>query len=173
MVRTMAGRRAKIRSGGQFVGGEPPYGYRVVGQGRDARVLPHEDERRALKVAYDRVVIHGWSTPVVCEELDSLGLRTRRAQRWTSSALRHDVLVTGRVLWGAPKDDTTRGRMRSTATTPTGAPRHGDPIAIEYGTPVFNERQWRALQRALDRLAARRNLRGDRQQTSSVPRRPD
>lgn len=172
MVRTMAGRRAKLRSGGQFVGGEPPYGYRVVGQGRDARVLPDEDERRALRVAYDRVVTHTWSTPMVCEELDSLGMRPRRAQRWTSAvlrrALRHDVLVTGRVLWGAPKDDTTRGRMRSTATTPTGAPRHGDPISIEYGAPVFSEEEWRALQRALDGLAARRNVRGNRKQTSQL-----
>lgn len=172
MVRTVAGRRAKLRSGGQYVGGTPPYGYRVEGQGRESRVVPDEVERAALRLAYDRVVNDDWSTPMVYKKLDQLGYRPCRADHWASSvlrrALRHEVLVTGKVTWGAPAVQTKRGGMRSTTTTPGGVPRHGDPIVIDYGHPLLSEDEWRALQRALDGLASKRNLSGEREQVSQL-----
>jgi DNA invertase Pin-like site-specific DNA recombinase len=48
--RVTDGRRAKSRAGG-FVGGLPPYGFRVVGSGRDAKLVQDEGEQETIKRA--------------------------------------------------------------------------------------------------------------------------
>ena len=47
--RVAEGRKAKAAAGGA-TGGEPKYGWRVVGQGRDARLAVHEGEQEVMRV---------------------------------------------------------------------------------------------------------------------------
>jgi len=47
LERTLAGRRSK-RAGGGFVGGTVPFGYRSVGEGKEARLEPIPEEQAAI-----------------------------------------------------------------------------------------------------------------------------
>ena len=48
-VRTQEGRRAKKAKGG-CIGGLPPYGYRTVGSGKAAMLVPNETEQEAVRL---------------------------------------------------------------------------------------------------------------------------
>jgi putative DNA-invertase from lambdoid prophage Rac len=48
LERTHDGRSAKRARGG-YIGGTPPFGYRVVGEGKEARLVEHEAEQEAIK----------------------------------------------------------------------------------------------------------------------------
>jgi len=72
--RTSDGREAKRRQGGHL-GGAAPYGFRVEGQGRQARLVPNEEERKIVETVKQVWKTH---TPYAAEkELARLGLRDR------------------------------------------------------------------------------------------------
>jgi DNA invertase Pin-like site-specific DNA recombinase len=52
LERTHEGRRAKAARGGH-IGGDAPFGYRVVGEGRDARLVAEPAEQSALATIHD------------------------------------------------------------------------------------------------------------------------
>ena len=84
------GRRGKKARGGH-IGGTAPYGYRVVGAGREAMLerVP-EEERIALRAAALRA--NGLSLRAVGERLEAEGFRPRVGDRWHAETVRK-VLV--------------------------------------------------------------------------------
>ena len=71
--RTTDGRKAKRAQNGHL-GGQPPYGYRKVGDGKAATLQINPDEQ----VVIERVVALKHKAPVaICRELEALGFRTR------------------------------------------------------------------------------------------------
>ena len=86
------GRRGKKARGGH-IGGTAPYGYRVVGAGREAMLerVP-EEERIALRAAALRA--NGLSLRAVGERLEAEGFRPRIGDRWHAETVRK-VLVAG------------------------------------------------------------------------------
>jgi putative DNA-invertase from lambdoid prophage Rac len=72
--RTADGRRGKKERGGHL-GGQPPYGFKVVGEGREAKLEPNEQEREIIRtaVALRRKFPLGRTT----RELRALGMRDR------------------------------------------------------------------------------------------------
>lgn len=172
--RTNSGRRAKLRNGGSYAGGDVPYGYEVAGQGRESRVVPSTREREVLALAYDRIVNQGISTPKVCAELDRLGYRPRKAARWSPQvlrrALRHQALVTGENWWGLPaaQDTSARASGRDTKVTADGTPAYGEPIKVTYGNPMFSREEWDALQAALDGKRVKYNPTGEYTRVSQL-----
>lgn len=71
--RVLDGKRAKKAKGGH-IGGHTPFGWRVVGQGREARLEPNEDER---KIIQEIVALRGKPVSLVVREVNAKGLRTR------------------------------------------------------------------------------------------------
>lgn len=73
--RTTDGRKAKKAANGHL-GGQPPYGFRKVGEGKTAHLEPNSDEQAVItKVRELRQQCRPPS--VICRELESLGFRTR------------------------------------------------------------------------------------------------
>lgn len=72
--RTMEGRRVKAEKNGHL-GGPPPYGYQVVGVGREARVEPHPGEMQTLEAIKD--IMHKNTPAAACKVAAERGLRSR------------------------------------------------------------------------------------------------
>jgi DNA invertase Pin-like site-specific DNA recombinase len=89
--RTSSGMRAVAR-GGYWPGGPPPYGYRVERDGNRARLVTDETEAAAIRAAVDCLVDRRMTTWQTAVELNVLGLRPRRAPRWTHHNLRRLLL---------------------------------------------------------------------------------
>ena len=68
------GRRAK-RNGGGHIGGIAPYGYRAEGSGRDAVLVPVEDEQKVVRLIVR--LRDGRPLRSVGAELERRGIRTR------------------------------------------------------------------------------------------------
>lgn len=84
VARMQAGRRRKAGAGGH-VGGDAPYGWRVEGEGREARLVEVPEEQAvAARVVELRRRSRG-TLRAVAEWLDQEGLRTRTGGRWTAS----------------------------------------------------------------------------------------
>lgn len=73
--RTSEGRRAKAEKGG-YAGGSVRYGFRAVGQGREAAVV--EDQTERAIVEFIALVAPGKSLREICASLTAAGYRTRR-----------------------------------------------------------------------------------------------
>lgn len=74
--RMIQGKAAKIKKGGH-AGGEAPYGYRIVGEGRSARLEENPAEQEVLNAIRDKVHLQMFSNAVMARELNARGLRNR------------------------------------------------------------------------------------------------
>ena len=72
--RTSDGKRCKRERGGHL-GGQPPYGFKVVGEGRDARLEPNEHEREIIRTAVS--LRRKFPLGRITRELRALGLVDR------------------------------------------------------------------------------------------------
>ena len=74
------GRAAKKRNGGH-IGGDPPYGFRKTGKGKEARLEPHAEEHDVLTLA--RGAYAKLKKPYrVKKLLDEMGVRDRKGGKW-------------------------------------------------------------------------------------------
>jgi DNA invertase Pin-like site-specific DNA recombinase len=88
-VKMMAGLRRAAQDG-YWTGGEPPYGFQVVADGRHRRLAVDETEAEVLRTAVSLILDEGLSCWGATKRLNALGIRPRRAGRWTSAnLLRH------------------------------------------------------------------------------------
>jgi DNA invertase Pin-like site-specific DNA recombinase len=74
--RMIQGKAAKVKKGGH-IGGEPPYGYQVVGEGRSAVLQEHPGEQEVINAIRDKVHFQFFSNPGMARELNERGLRNR------------------------------------------------------------------------------------------------
>lgn len=76
--RTANGKEGKRQKGG-YIGAGVPYGWRVEGEGKDAMLLPHEDEQKIVEyVCQAREMKSKWH--VIVDELRDSGARTREGK---------------------------------------------------------------------------------------------
>jgi len=87
--RTSSGRRARVAAGGWGGGDCAPYGYRVVGSGRDAHLEVNQREAAMLDRAATLLLDHGMTTGEVARALNAEGFLPRKAPRWSQSNLRN------------------------------------------------------------------------------------
>jgi putative DNA-invertase from lambdoid prophage Rac len=71
--RTTDGRKAKRAQNGHL-GGQPPFGYRKVGDGKAARLESNPDEQVIIEKVQ---ALRNHAPSVICRELEQLGFRTR------------------------------------------------------------------------------------------------
>jgi len=89
LERTRGGRRARVEAGGWGGGDCAPYGYRVVGSGRDAHLDVDEREAAMLDRATTLMLEHGMTTGEVARALNAEGFLPRKAPRWSQTNLRN------------------------------------------------------------------------------------
>lgn len=77
--RMIQGKAAKVKKGGH-IGGPPPYGYRVVGEGRAATLEENPAEQAIINAVRDKVHLQFFSNPVMARELNAKGLRNREGK---------------------------------------------------------------------------------------------
>ncbi len=71
------GREAKREQGGH-IGGAAPYGYDIVGEGKEARLVPNREEQDVIALAKDIRSMHGMRKPYrVTRALNEMGVTTR------------------------------------------------------------------------------------------------
>lgn len=87
-ARLIAGRRAKIRSGG-YAGGVVPFGYKIEGEGRDSRIVPGPDW--AWIVQMKEWHDSGVSMLQIAKRLDEANVPRVRGGRWTSQAVKRSL----------------------------------------------------------------------------------
>ncbi|TXK18442.1 recombinase family protein [Homoserinibacter sp. GY 40078] len=157
--RTVAGQRAKALNGG-WPGGEPHYGWELVGKGRDARPAPSEPEREVIQLVRKLLTRKRLNAQQVADHLNGLGIKPRHASRWNPDVLRRMItsptLHTGKTWWGAPESGSLYKRTHHTRLDRDGKPVHGDPIELTLPEPPLTRDQHRAAVRAV----ARRSTRG-------------
>lgn len=78
--RTVEGRKAKRRAGG-FIGGQAPYGFRVVGEGRTAVLEPDPQEQEIIETAHALRFSHS-SCYHATKELNRRGFRNRSGKEF-------------------------------------------------------------------------------------------
>jgi DNA invertase Pin-like site-specific DNA recombinase len=87
--RTAEGRKAKKARGGPI--GEVPFGFKKVGEGRSATLVPNEDERRAAAVMRELFQTgHGYSD--ISRDLAGQGILSRAGTPFDRSAIRRELM---------------------------------------------------------------------------------
>lgn len=87
--RVMDGRRAKARAGG-FVGGHVPYGYQLLGSGRNSR-LQEEPGEQAVIARARTLATQGSSLRSISRQLEVEGKRNRAGKPWHPEEIRRMV----------------------------------------------------------------------------------
>jgi DNA invertase Pin-like site-specific DNA recombinase len=117
LERTRSGLRAKAGAG-WWPGGPPPFGYRLVRDGRHHRLEVDEREADAIRLAVSVLVDERGTTADAARTLNALGFRPRRAARWRYNHLRRfllDAQLTGEWIYGRQAG---RGRRRVPGANP-------------------------------------------------------
>ncbi|WP_219506458.1 recombinase family protein [Nonomuraea ceibae] len=140
VVEQMAkGQHAKARAGGWPASPSAlPYGYRLVGQGRNNQIVHNADEVAMLRMVVGWIVDEGLTRGQAAVRLNAEGYRQRNGNPWHYDNLR-DVLrknrgLIGELSWGGKKS----------------SGKYGEPILIRV-EPIISEERWLALQEALSR----------------------
>jgi len=87
--RTSSGRRARVAAGGWGGGDCAPYGYQVVGNGKDAHLEVDEGEAAMLNRAASLLLDQAMTTTEVARALNAEGFLPRKAPRWSQTNLRN------------------------------------------------------------------------------------
>jgi DNA invertase Pin-like site-specific DNA recombinase len=88
-ARTRAGLALRVQAGGWSGGNVAPYGYRIVGAGREAHLEVDEAEATMVRLAVELCVDHGLTSGEAAARLNALGYTPRNAALWTSQNLRN------------------------------------------------------------------------------------
>jgi site-specific DNA recombinase len=110
LERTTGGLRPRVREG-WWPGGPPPYGYRLVRDGRHHRLEIDDTEARAIRTAVAVLVDEGGTTSDAARTLNALGYLPRQAPRWRYNHLRRFLLgaqLTGSWLYGRKANEFRR-----------------------------------------------------------------
>jgi DNA invertase Pin-like site-specific DNA recombinase len=78
----MAEGRAAKRSANGHVGGRPPYGFRVVGAGKQARLEPAEEEQAIARSIVALAREENMGTYEICKTLTQRGVLDRNGKDW-------------------------------------------------------------------------------------------
>lgn len=139
---------AAVARDGYWPGGPPPFGYKLIPDGRHTRLTINCDESEVLLQAIKFLVDDRMSTSKAARELNSLGLLPRSASRWTQQALRGQLKasegISGRWTYRRPS------RKGKPGKDPLN--HYGPPITISIPAIISPERH-EALRAALARTS--------------------
>jgi DNA invertase Pin-like site-specific DNA recombinase len=162
--RSITGQRAKAARDA-WPGGQPSFGWRLEGKGKEAHAVPDLAERETLTQMV-KWTLDGWTTGQISRELTRRNIPTRTGAPWSITVvrrmLRNETLTTGEHRWGHLGK--YRDRHYKTAVDPrTGKPAHGEPIIVQLPEPPLDRATFDAVQAMLD-AAPRAGAKQDNQQ---------
>ena len=96
--RTKDGIRAKREKKG-FLGGNPPLGFRVEGQGRESKLVPDEREREIIAMVREMAPSHGYGA--IRRHLIEKGVPTRSGEPWQSVQVQRIIKMKPDALHSA------------------------------------------------------------------------
>jgi DNA invertase Pin-like site-specific DNA recombinase len=103
--RTMSGLLETARAG-FWPGGPPPYGFKIVEAGRHKQLAIEEAEAQMLRTAVALIVDERLTTKEAADRLHALGMKPRKAARWTYHNLRRTLLdapLSGEWVYARPR----------------------------------------------------------------------
>ena len=125
--------KARLRSEGRWIGGQPPYGLSC----RDGKLYVSEPEARVVRAAAEKVLA-GASLVGVARALNAAGVVAPRGGQWTAGSLAQLLLGPVTAGWSPEtvKDDSGRYTSR---VVPWICPQTGDAVSVmaEEEAPVL------------------------------------
>lgn len=91
---------------GNYIASVAPYGYDRVKIGKDNTLTINEKEAEMVRLAFHLYVDEGLGANMICQRLNALGARPRKAKRFTPTAIRQllsNEIYIGYVKWGHKK----------------------------------------------------------------------
>lgn len=73
---------------GNWPGGPPPFGWRLVREARRTKLALEPEEAETLRLAVEMVAVEGLSVSEAAARLNALGRPTRKGMRWNRTSLR-------------------------------------------------------------------------------------
>ena len=93
-------------SQGNFVGSNPPYGFRVgwvkEGNKKCPVLVEHKEEADVVRMIFDMYVNQDMGRVNICHTLDNLGIKPPRGEKWSQGTLKdmlENVHYIGKVKW--------------------------------------------------------------------------
>ncbi|MCM2412575.1 recombinase family protein [Streptomyces sp. RKAG290] len=157
-MRSQDGLQEKALVGG-WVGGQPPYGYRIADKGRRgvSRLAVDPRESAVLRRAWELIVDEGMNVRQAALVLNAEGRFTRSGSPWRQQNLRarlgSDAILGARSVFRHPSRSTA-GESH-TRLKPDGTPLHGETVTIALPR-IFAEDELMQLRAGLKRGAASR-----------------
>lgn len=125
LERTQGGKQEKAKENG-WVGGEPPYGYRIEGIGkRGSYLVIDEHEAKILLLAVHMLVDEMLSYAEIAKRLNARGLFPRKAAKWTRGNIRQRLSSTSLVFHTVVFRQVIGPGATSSKTK---VDRHGNPL---------------------------------------------
>ena len=89
--RMLSGKKAKKANGGH-IGGKTPYGFRVIGKGREARLEAVEEEQKVVAAVREMVLERPYLTSsYVARHIDELGMKARNGKPFFSMQIKRVI----------------------------------------------------------------------------------
>ena len=105
--RMQAGRIASIKEG-NYIGTNPPYGYRKIHPAPKVRTLEIvEEEANVIRMIFDDYLHHGKGAKAIATKLNLLQIPPQKADRWECVSVRKilkNPIYAGKILWHTKKD---------------------------------------------------------------------
>ena len=154
IARMQGGLNAKARQGG-WVGGTPPYGYRIQDKGtrKSALVIDREEAETVMRV-YDWLVSERLGTPEIARRLNIEGRLTRSGREWDSNNLRKifkENSFAGSYTFRKPKN---AKQTKQPLGTHARQAKYGPPIVVSIPA-ILDEDESALLAAALQRTAGK------------------
>lgn len=148
--RSTLAQRAKAVQG-LWPGGPAPYGWRLEGTGRDARLVADDAEREVIEAAVCHVLTNNGTTGSAAALLNALGHTGWKGGQWTHQRVQRTLTspsIQGEAAWAKP----TRPYGHHTRLDPrTGEPVWGPTVEIALPDPPLDPDTFDRVQRALAR----------------------
>jgi site-specific DNA recombinase len=155
----LAKHQRSAASKGFWVCSRPPYGYRSEGPKGEKRLVPHEDEARFVRIAFELYVESGLTCNEIARRLRQHGQTTAEGNDWTGKTVRgmlRNEAYTGTIVFGKRAvGKHTRSlagegvQMKRQDARPT-YQRRGDCIVSENAhAPIISARLFRLAQEKL------------------------
>ena len=119
---------------GNYIGSQSPFGYRKVKDGKNFTLEIVESEAETIRLIFDMFVKQRIGVSHISKELNRLGIKPPKAQRWYPDALRtmlHNPLYIGKIRWNDRKTIKKYENGKIVFTSPRN--RHGDDFILVDG----------------------------------------
>ena len=145
--RLQRGKESSIKDG-KYVGNIPPFGYKIkkLENTNGFSLEPDLEEMNIVKIIFNLSAYKGFSATKIANTLDSLGVKPRKSDYWSSSTIKEilsNPVYIGKIRWNARKHEiSTKNGKRIKSR-----PRNHNALIVEGLHPaIIDEKTWNTVQ---------------------------